>query len=717
MGKPALFILLLAAVLGAFLWLGPQIADPAGLRDRIGALLAVRAANPAWFVAGFFLAYVAVTAFSLPIAVWMTLAAGAIFGFWLGLVVALGAATVGATLAFLAARYFLRDWVRQRLGERLDRIETGIRRDGAYYLFSLRLIPAIPFFAINLAMGLTGMNWLVFALVSLVGMLAGTAVFVNAGTQLAGLQSLDGILSRDVILSLVLLGLFPWIARAVADLFRRRPGGKRWRKPARFDRNLIVIGAGAAGLVSSYIAAATGARVTLVESGRMGGDCLNTGCVPSKALIRAARLASEMRQADRFGLPPADPDISLGQVAARISSVVAAIEPHDSADRYRGLGVDVRHGHARLIDPWTVEIAGADGTTTRLTTRAIILATGAEPAVPPIPGLEEVGYLTSDTLWGDLAASSGPPGRWVFLGGGAIGTELAQAFARLGAEVTVIEQADHLLAREDEDLSLAARDALEGDGVAVRTGHRAIACHKDGDAKWIETERGDERHRIAFDKLVVAVGRKARLSGYGLEDLGIPAGRVIETDDYLQTLHPSIYAAGDVAGSLQFTHVAAHQAWYATVNALFGFVRRFRVDYRVIPRAVFLDPEIARVGLSEAEARAQGIAFEVTRYGLDDLDRAIVEGAAKGFVKVLTPPGKDRILGAAVVGDHAGDLIAELVLAMKHGIGLSKILSTTHSYPTWSEANRFAAGEWRRAHIRPGLVRWLERLHGWRRGR
>lgn len=717
MGKPALFVLLLAAVLGAFLWLGPQNADLAGLRDRVGDLLALRAANPGWFVAGYVLAYVAVTAFSLPIAVWMTLGAGAIFGFWLGLAVALGAATVGATLAFLAARYFLRDWVRQRLGERLGRIETGIRRDGAYYLFSLRLIPAIPFFAINLAMGLTGMNWLVFALVSLVGMLAGTAVFVNAGTQLAGLQSLDGILSRDVILSLVLLGLFPWIARAIAGLFRRQPGSNRWRKPARFDRNLIVIGAGAAGLVSSYVAAATGARVTLVEGGRMGGDCLNTGCVPSKALIRAARLANEMRQADRFGLPPTDPDISLGQVAARIAQVVAAIEPHDSADRYRALGVDVRHGHARLIDPWTVEITGADGTTTRLTTRAIILTTGAEPAVPPIPGLEDVGYLTSETLWGELAASSGPPGRWVFLGGGAIGAELAQAFARLGAEVTVIEQADRLLAREDEDLSQAARDALEGDGVAVWTGHRAIACHKDDQATWIETEKDGERHRLTFDRLVVAVGRKARLAGYGLEDLAIPAGRVIETDDYLQTLHPSIYAAGDVAGSLQFTHVAAHQAWYATVNALFGFVRRFRVDYRVIPRAVFLDPEIARVGLSETEARAQGIAFEVTRYGLDDLDRAIVEGAAKGFVKVLTPPGKDRILGAAVVGDHAGDLIAELVLAMKHGIGLSKILSTTHSYPTWSEANRLAAGEWRKAHIRPGLVRWLERLHGWRRGR
>lgn len=716
MKRHHLFALIAVAVLLAVLWLRDQPLDLDALRDRLAAMAALRDARPLTVAGLFFAGYVAVTALSLPLAVWMTLAAGALFGFWWGLVLVSFASTIGATLAFLAARFFLRDWVRARLGHRAGAIDRGLQRDGPFYLFSLRLIPVIPFFAVNLLMGLTPMPVATFYVVSQVGMLAGTAVYVNAGTQLAALDSLAGIVSPPLLISFALLGLFPWIARMLLSLLRRRRVYRRWQRPARFDRNLIVIGAGAAGLVSAYIAAATRASVTLIEAHRMGGDCLNTGCVPSKALIRSAKLAHQMRHADRFGLVATPPRVDFPAVMARVQRVIADIEPHDSVERYTGLGVDVVQGHATLIDPWTVEIARAGGETRRLTARAIVLATGAAPFVPPLPGLDEVGYLTSDTMWEALKTRTHAPRRLVVLGGGPIGCELSQAFARLGAGVTQIEMAPRLMTREDEDAAAEVRLALERDGVRVMTGHRAVACGTSDGEKWIEVEAGGETRRIAFDDLIVALGRTPRLQGYGLEALGIPTDRVIETNDYLETLYPNIFAAGDVAGPYQFTHVASHQAWFATVNALFGDFKRFKADYRVIPWATFTDPEVARVGLSEAEARDRDIPHEVTRYGIDDLDRAIADGAARGFVKVLTPPGKDRILGVTIVSDHAGDLVAEFVLAMKHRLGLNRILGTIHIYPTLAEANKFAAGNWRKAHVNPRLLAIVARFHRWRRG-
>lgn len=716
MKRHHLFALIAVAVLLAVLWLRDQPLDLDALRDRLAAVAALRDARPLTVAGLFFAGYVAVTALSLPLAVWMTLAAGALFGFWWGLLLVSFASTIGATLAFLAARFFLRDWVRARLGHRAGAIDRGLQRDGPFYLFSLRLIPVIPFFAVNLLMGLTPMPVATFYVVSQVGMLAGTAVYVNAGTQLAALDSLAGIVSPPLLISFALLGLFPWIARMLLSLLRRRRVYRRWQRPARFDRNLIVIGAGAAGLVSAYIAAATRASVTLIEGHRMGGDCLNTGCVPSKALIRSAKLAHQMRQADRFGLVATPPRVDFAAVMARVQRVIADIEPHDSVERYTGLGVDVVQGHATLIDPWTVEVALAGGGTRRLTARAIVLATGAAPFVPPLPGLDQVGYLTSDTMWEALKTRTQAPRRLVVLGGGPIGCELSQAFARLGAGVTQIEMAPRLMTREDEDAAAEVRFALERDGVRVLTGHRAVACGTSDGEKWIDVEAGGETRRIAFDDLIVALGRAPRLQGYGLEALGIPTDRVIETNDYLETLYPNIFAAGDVAGPYQFTHVASHQAWFATVNALFGDFKRFKADYRVIPWATFTDPEVARVGLSEAEARDRGIPHEVTRYGIDDLDRAIADGAAHGFVKVLTPPGKDRILGVTIVGDHAGDLIAEFVLAMKHRLGLNRILGTIHIYPTLAEANKFAAGNWRKAHVNPRLLAIVARFHRWRRG-
>lgn len=489
-----------------------------------------------------------------------------------------------------------------------------------------------------------------------------------------------------------------------------------WQRPARFDRNLIVIGGGAAGLVTAYIGATVKAKVTLVEKDRMGGDCLNFGCVPSKALIRAARAAQEVRQAGRFGIGAGQPKITFDKVMARVAEVIARIEPNDSAERYEGLGVEVMQGHARLIDPWTVEISAADGRSQRLTARAIVLATGAAPVIPPVEGIAAVGPLTSDTLWAAMAGRKRAPARLVVLGGGPIGCELAQAFARLGSAVTQVEMAHRLLAREEPEASAHVEKVLDREGVRVLTGTRALACGLDQGGKWIEVEDAAGTRRIAFDEIIVATGRAARTEGFGLKELGIPAGRVIETDAYLQTLHPSIFVAGDAAGPYQFTHVAAHQAWFAAVNALFGGLRRFRADYRVIPAVTFTDPEVARVGMTEAEARDAGIGADVTRYDIAHLDRAIAEGAAEGFVKVLTRRGSDRILGATIVGAHAGEMLAEFVLAMKHGIGMNRLLGTIHAYPTFAEATKFAAGEWRKARVNPVALRLLERFHGWRRG-
>lgn len=710
MTRPLIFVALalLVAALGLTLSGGFSLEM---VRERLTGLEEARAARPLLLGLVAFGAYVAVVALSLPVAVWMTLAIGALFGFWWGLVIVSFASAAGATLAFLAARFLLRDWVQARFGDRLRGINEGVARDGAFYLFSLRLIPVVPFFAVNLLMGLTPMKARTFWWVSQLGMLAGTAVYVNAGTQLARIESLSGIVSAPILLSFAALGLFPWAARWIVGRVRARKVYARWRRPARFDRNMIVIGAGAAGLVSAYIAAATKAKVTLIEGHRMGGDCLNYGCVPSKALIASAKVAKGMRAAEAWGIAAEVPKVSFRAVIDRVHSVIAAIEPHDSVERYQGLGVEVLRGHARLVDPWTVEIDGAQ----RLTARSIVLATGAAPFVPPLPGLESVGALTSDTLWEAMKGRDAAPARLVVLGGGPIGCELAQAFQRLGSQVTQLEMAPRLLLREDPEVSDAARAALERDGVEVLTGHKALRCGDDG-GRWIEVEGPEGRRRIGFDEILVAVGRQARLTGFGLEELGIPAGRVIETNEYLETIYPNILAAGDVAGPFQFTHAAAHQAWYASVNALFGTFRRFRADYRVIPAATFLDPEIARVGLNEAEAKAKGVPFEVTHYGIDDLDRAIADGAANGFVKVLTVPGKDRILGVTIVGAHAAEMLTEWVMAMKHGLGLNKVLGTIHTYPTWGEANKYAAGEWRKARVNPRLLALVARFHAWRRG-
>jgi pyruvate/2-oxoglutarate dehydrogenase complex dihydrolipoamide dehydrogenase (E3) component/uncharacterized membrane protein YdjX (TVP38/TMEM64 family) len=676
-----------------------------------GAIETWHAAHP-WSAAVAFLAvYIAVTALSLPGAALMTLVGGALFGLATGTVLVSFASSIGATLAFLAARFLLSDWVQRRFGDRLEAITEGMRREGAFYLFALRLVPLFPFFVINLLMGLTAIPARTFYWVSQLGMLPGTLVYVYAGTQLGRFR-----FSAGLIVAFVVLGLFPLLARRALDAIKARRVYAQWPHPKKFDYNLVVIGAGSAGLVSAYIGAATRARVALIERGQMGGDCLNTACVPSKALIRAARIESQIGRAHEFGIE-ASGRVNFAQVMERVARVVQSVEPRDSVQRYTALGVEVIRGNARLTSPWTVQVegeAGGKSAARKLTTRAIVLATGAHPFVPPIPGLQQVGYLTSDTLWGLREL----PVRLIVLGGGPVGSELAQAFARLGSQVTQVEMLPRILAREDPDVSRQITDRFEREGIRVLTGHTAREFVIEGGRKILVAEHQGARVRVEFDQVLVAVGRAPRTNGLGLETLGIGLGRggTIQTDEYLRTKYPNITVCGDVAGPYQFTHTAAHQAWYAAVNALFGRFRTFKADYRVIPWTTFVDPEVARVGINEQEARERGVAHEVTVYSLADLDRALADGEATGFVKVLTRPGTDRILGVTIVGPHAGELIAEYVLAMKQNIGLNRILGTIHVYPTLAEANKNAAGEWRRAQVTLGQWTFLEALQGWLRG-
>ncbi|MCD6188492.1 MAG: FAD-dependent oxidoreductase, partial [Desulfuromusa sp.] len=660
--------------LGQYLTLGylksqQQVFNDYYLHNRFSTLLI------------YFVIYIVVTALSLPGAAVMTLAGGALFGLWTAVVVVSFASSIGATLAFLVSRFLLRDWVQGKFGDKLQAINEGIEKEGAFYLFSLRLVPLFPFFVINLVMGLTPLKTSLYYIVSQVGMLAGTFVYVNAGTQIGQLESAGGILSFGLLVSFALLGIFPLVAKRILGVFQARKVFAGHPKPQKFDYNLVVLGAGSGGLVSSYIAAAVKAKVALIEKHKMGGDCLNTGCVPSKALLRSAKMLSYAKRAQEFGFKKAEIDFDFATVMERVQQKIAQVEPHDSVERYTSLGVEVIEGEAKITSPWTVEVNGKT-----LTTRSIIVATGARPFVPSIEGLEQIDYLTSDNLWKLREL----PKKLVVLGGGPIGSEMAQAFARLGSRVTQVEMGPRIIGREDPEVGEFIRQKFIDEGIQVLTEHQAQEVRLDSGRKWLVCEHQGEKIKVEFDQLLIAVGRKANVTGFGLEELGVeiaPRG-TIASDPFLRTNFPNIYCVGDVAGPYQFTHTAAHQAWYAAVNALFGQFKSFKVDYRVIPWCTFTDAEVARVGLNETEAKQQKIPFEVTRYGIDDLDRAIADSEDHGWVKVLTRPGSDKILGVTIVGTHAGDLLAEYVLAMKYKLGLNKILGTIHTYPTLSEMNK-----------------------------
>lgn len=714
--KIALLLIIVGAIAAFFYFDLGKYLTLEGLKAQQATLTAYVESNPWQTALAFFAVYVAVAALSLPGAAILTLVAGAIFGFSRGLVIVSFASSIGATLAFLSSRFLLRDWVQSKFGERLKPMNDGVAKDGPFYLFALRLVPLFPFFIVNLLMGLTPIKTIPFYWVSQIGMLAGTAVFVNAGTQLAQISSLKGILSPAIIGSFVLLGIFPIIAKKILDWLKGRKVYAKWAhlKPKSFDNNVVVIGAGSAGLVTSYIAAAVKAKVTLVEKHKMGGDCLNTGCVPSKALIKSAKLLAHMKRAKEFGFESASATWNFADVMERVQRVVREVEPHDSIERYTELGVNCVTGSAKITSPWTVDVTLENGTKQTLTTKNIVIASGARPFVPPIPGLADAGYLTSDTVWNLREL----PKRLVVLGGGPIGSELTQCFARFGSHVSQVEMAPRILVREDPEVSDLVSQRFREEGVALLTGHKAKQVVIENGEKVLICEFEGKDVQVPFDQILVAVGRTANVTGFGLEELGIGTrpNKTVETNDYLQTIFPNIFACGDVTGPYQFTHVAAHQAWFAAVNALFGRFKKFKTDYRVIPWATFTDPEVARVGLSETEAKEKKIPHEVTVYGIDDLDRAIADSEAHGFVKVITPPGKDTILGATIVGDHSGDILVEYVAAMKHGFGMNKILGTIHTYPTLGEANKYAAGVWKRNHQPTKLLEWVRKFHAWERG-
>ncbi len=662
--------------------------------------------HPAQTALVYFGVYVVVTGLSLPGATIMTLAGGAIFGFWTGLLLVSFASTIGATIAFLVARVLLRDWVQNRFGDRLGAINRGVEKDGAFYLFSIRLVPAFPFFLVNLLMGLTPIKLLTFFFVSQLGMLAGTMVFVNAGKQLAEVDSVGGVLSPALLASFLLLAVFPFIVRTVMDFIKRRRAMADYKKPAKLDANVVVIGAGSAGLVAALIGTTVKAKAVLIEREKMGGDCLNTGCVPSKALLRSAKMRHYFERATDYGLQHSgDIKTDFPAVMRRVQKIIARIEPHDSVERFESLGVECVQGQARIVSPYEVEVGDRV-----ITTGNIIIASGARPFVPPIKGIEQIPYLTSDNVW-QLEAL---PENLLILGAGPIGCELAQAFVRLGSNVTLLDMEPRILPREDEDAAAQVAQQLEADGVNIILNAKAQTAEEGV----LVVQQNAAEQRITFEKILVAVGRRANTEGLGLEALGLELNRngTVMVDEYLRTRIPNIYACGDVAGPYQFTHVASYQAWFATVNALFGVVKKFKVDYSVIPWATFTDPQVARVGLNEMDAQEKNIAYEVTRYAIDDLDRAIADGEAHGFVKVLTRPGgSGKILGVTIVGYHASELISEFVLAMKHGLSLKKIMGTIHIYPTLAEANKFAASEWQKKHAPQGLLRWVEKFHTWRR--
>ena len=709
-GSRALLVLVIISLIAVFFIfdLG-QYLTLDYLKSQRQSFLDFYAENTVATLAVYFVVYVAVTALSLPGAAVMTLAGGAVFGFGTGLFVISFASTIGATLAFLISRFVLRDYVQTKFKDKLKAINEGVEREGDFYLFTLRLIPLFPFFVINLVMGLTPMKAWRFYLVSQVGMLPGTMVYVNAGSQLGSLESLSGILSPELILSFALLGIFPLVAKKVVAYIKARKYLKQYDKPKQFDYNMAVIGGGSAGLVSAYIAAAVNARVLLIEKHKMGGDCLNTGCVPSKALIRSAKMLSYARRAKDFGFKKAIVEFDFAEVMVRVQSVIKKVEPHDSVERYTNLGVDVKQGEAKIVSPYVIEVDGE-----RITAKNIVVATGARPAVPPIPGIDKVDYLTSDTVW-ELREQ---PKRLLVLGGGPIGCELAHSFQRLGCDVTIVQRGAHIMEREDDEISEMVANNFRQEGMNVLTEHTAVRFEVDGEQKVLVCEHRGNEVSIEFDQVLIALGRRANVSGFGLEELEVKISQrgTIEADEFLRTNYPNIYVCGDVAGPYQFTHTAAHQAWYAAVNALFSPFKSFRVDYSVIPWATYTDPEVARVGLNELEAREKDIPYEVSTYGIDDLDRAIADSEDHGLVKVLTVPGKDKILGVTIVGNHAGDLIAEFVAAMKHGFGLNKILGTIHIYPTMAEANKYAAGVWKKAHKPEKVLEWVKRFHAWRRG-
>lgn len=648
------------------------------------------------------------TALSVPGATLLTLLAGAIFGFGTGLILASLMSTSGSLLAFLLSRYIFRDFFKSRFRTQFQKIDHRFEADGAFYLATLRLIPLFPFFVINIVMGLTPVKAFTFFWVSLVGMLPGTALYVYAGQKFSEIESAGDILSGDIIVILILLGTFPLILKGVLSWWKAKEVYKNFNRPKSFDYDVVVIGAGAAGLVTSFIVAKAKGKVALIERDRMGGDCLNTGCVPSKALIKSAKIVHQRTKAKDFGLESIDVKFDFSQVMERVQSVIKEIEPHDSVERFEGLGVECILGEAKILDPWTIEVKGR-----KLITRNIVIATGARPSIPSIPGIKEMPFVVSETLWKIREL----PKRLLVLGGGPIGVEMGQAFARLGSKVTIVEGGGRILSKEDAKVAQLIHETLVEEGITIETNLSVNCFEKRNNANILLGLQDEKEKRIEFDLLLVAVGRTPNTENLGVKELGVQFRKngTIETNEYLQTNFPNIFACGDITGPYQLTHMASHQAASASINALSP--KMFPVDYTAVPWCTYTDPEVATVGETEEGLKKKEIEYDLTEYEVSDLDRAITESEKKGLVRILTSKGKDEILGATIVHSQASSTIVEFVAAMQHKSGLNSIMKTIHVYPSFGEANREAASRWKLDKISPKLQNYLERYFTWRRGK
>ncbi len=701
---------ILAAAVAAFFTLDlGQYLTLESIKANSGALHAKVQAYPWWSRSLFFIVYALLTALSFPGTVVLTLLAGALFGLLEGTLLVSLASNFGAVAAMLISRFLLRDWIQRRFGKQIAGINRGLARDGAFYLVSLRLIPIVPFVLLNPALGLTRVGLWTFWWTTQLGMLPGHAIYVNAGRQLVRIDSLSGILSPGMITTLVLLAVFPLVATRLLTSYKARLAYRGWRRPKHFERNLVVVGGGTGGLATARIAASLCARVSLLERERLGGVAMHEGGVPARALRRQANRLHGLRSDPRVA---SSLDVAGGfsQAMDDMQRLTRAAMKSASSEHYARLGVEVIMAEGRLSSPWTVEAGGRS-----LSSRAIVIATGSRPCVPPIAGLEAIEPLTCDNLW-DLRE---PPGRLLVLGGGAGACEFAQSFQRLGCQVTLVSERETLLEQEDPEAAGVVLAALRADGVELQLGLAPLRVEVDGDECLLVCRRGEEGEQaLPFDRLLLALGQHADIRGLGLDELGLRCGEdgSLEVDEYLTTRFPNIYAVGSVAGPYGAPHVAEHQAWYAAVNALFGDFKRFAVSERVIPRAVFTTPEVASVGLSEPEARAQGTEFDVTRVPLGALSGAIAEEAGEGFIKVLTERGKDRILGVSIVGEQASETLAGFVVAMKHKIGMNRLADTVHLGATLGDASRLLAETWQRQHRPLRLLRWAERLNRWRLG-
>lgn len=653
----------------------------------------------------FFLIYVIVTSLSIPGAALLTLLAGTLFGLVGGTIIVSFASTLGATGSFLFSRYLLKDNIEKKFRASYKKINEGLLKEGPLYLFALRLVPIVPFFVINLVMGITRIRVLTYMLTSQVGMLAGTIVYVNAGRSLRELNSTAGIFTFKLWISFILLASLPFISKKILASIRKIKAYKQFKKPKKFDTNLVVIGAGSGGLISAYIAATIKAKVILIEKNKMGGDCLNTGCVPSKAILSASKYARVHLEAKKHGITLSPPKISFSSIMESVHKAIETVAPHDCIERYESLGVQCVQGEAKIISPWEVKVNDRV-----ITTKSIIIATGGTPRIPDIQGITPSiindYILTSDTVW---SLTTLPPSLLI-LGGGPIGCEMALAFSSMGSEVTLVHTHSHILSKEDDEVGAFAETILQKNGVKIICNHTAIEVHKKARNIVVDVQNKEGKTQsIACNKMLCAIGRTAHLDNVLEKNIHIDTleNGSISTNKALQTNIPNIYAVGDCVGPHQFTHIASHMAWYAAVNALLGHIKTFEINYAIVPAVTFLTPEIGRVGLSEKEAKEQGIEYQVSIYHMNESDRAIAEQKTEGFIKVITAGTSDTILGAVVISERGGEILAQFILAMKNKLGLGKILGTILPYPTYAESAKSVAGVWKKKNAPDKIINLL----------